>query len=86
MQYPCDILSSEKDYSQIYKLICQIRLEIYQKQWYTVDKQKELMIMPNESDFIYEDYSEATVTYGVLAYSSPNVAQRCTANAPAQSG
>lgn len=34
------------------------------------------MIMPNESDFIYEDYREATVTYGVLAYSSPNVAQQ----------
>lgn len=31
--------------------------------------------MPNESDFIYEDYSEATIMYGVLAYSSPNVAQ-----------
>lgn len=29
--------------------------------------------MPNESDFIYEDYSESTVTYGVLAYSTNNI-------------
>ena len=34
--------------------------------------------MPNESDFIYEDYSEATVTYGVLAYSSPTLHSKCT--------
>lgn len=29
--------------------------------------------MPNESDFIYMDHSDATVTYGVLAYSTPNI-------------
>ncbi len=29
--------------------------------------------MSNESDFIYMDHSDATVTYGVLSYSTPNI-------------
>lgn len=31
--------------------------------------------MPNQSDFRYEDWSDATIKYGVLAYSTENVAQ-----------